>query len=341
MNIAITGGGTGGHLSIAKSIKEELNKRDIKPIFIGSTYGQDKEWFKDDEGFSEKYFFETSGVVNQKYLGKFIALFKILNATFKCRDIFKTHKIDAVFSVGGYSSAPASFASVIFRKKLFIHEQNAVLGRLNKLLLNKSEVIFSSYLESSPVCDYPVREIFFKIARVREEIKTIIFLGGSQGANAINEFAIKIAPILKEKNIKIIHQCGKKDEKKLIEFYKNEKIDCDLFAFSSNLPKKIKEADFAICRAGAGTLWELTASKLPALYVPYPYAAGNHQFFNAEYLVKKKLSFVVNQKDLSSYDLNQIFDCDIKTLSSGLGELISPNGAKGIVDYMLKLDAKA
>lgn len=335
MNIAITGGGTGGHLTIAKAIKEELNQRGLKPIFIGSTHGQDKVWFENDEGFEAKYFFKTSGVVNQKYLGKIGSLSKIIKSAIACRRIFKKHKIDAVFSVGGYSAAPASFASIMFSKKLFIHEQNAVLGKLNKLLKPKAEVIFSSYLEESPVSSYPAREIFFQNARVRKEIKTIIFLGGSQGATAINEFAMKIAPTLKDKNIKIIHQCGKRDEEKLEKFYQEHQIKVELFAFSTELESKIKEADFAICRAGASTLWELCASNLPALYIPYPYAAADHQFYNADFLAKQNLSFVRREKDLSIDDLDLIFDCNLRDISSGLRELISPNGAKEIVDFIL------
>jgi UDP-N-acetylglucosamine--N-acetylmuramyl-(pentapeptide) pyrophosphoryl-undecaprenol N-acetylglucosamine transferase len=335
VNIAITGGGTGGHLTIAKAIKEELNNRGIKPIFIGSTYGQDKAWFEKDEGFEKCYFFETSGVVNQGKIGKVKSMYKILKAGWICRDIFKKHKIDADFSVGGYSAAPASLASLSFGKKLYIHEQNAVLGKLNKILKPKADMIFSSYLDESLVKSYPVREIFFKNARVRERIKTIIFLGGSQGATAINNFALDIASKLKEKNIKIIHQCGKKEQLRVKEFYEKEKIKVDLFAFSNELESKIKEADFAICRAGASTLWELTASKLPALYVPYPYAAADHQYYNANFLAQKGLSYVKREKDLSVKDLDMIFDSDLTTMSNALGELIEPNGAKQIVDFIL------
>lgn len=335
MNIVITGGGTGGHLTIAKAIKEELNKRGIKPIFIGSTYGQDRAWFKDDEGFEEKYFFETSGVVNQKKLAKIFSLFKIIKASWSCRAIFKKYNIDAVFSVGGYSAAPASFASIAFGKKLYIHEQNAVLGKLHKILKPKADAIFSSYLDESPVKSYPVREIFFQNARIREEIKTVIFLGGSQGATAINEFAMSVAPTLKEKGIKIIHQSGKRDLKMLEEYYLENEIDADLFDFSNTLEKKIKEADFAICRAGASTLWELCASNLPALYIPYPYAAADHQYFNAKYLADKNLSFLMREDNLKVEILDQILKSNLSLMSSGLKELIEPNGAKEIVDFIL------
>jgi UDP-N-acetylglucosamine--N-acetylmuramyl-(pentapeptide) pyrophosphoryl-undecaprenol N-acetylglucosamine transferase len=334
VNIAITGGGTGGHLTIAKAIKEELNSRDIMPIFIGSTYGQDRDWFEKDGGFEECYFFETAGVVNKNIFGKLKALLKIAKSAWSCRGIFKKHKIDAVFSVGGYSAAAASFAALSFGKKLYIHEQNAVLGKLNKMLEPKAEAIFSSYIDSSPCKSYPVREIYFKNARVRKEIKTVIFLGGSQGATAINEFAMKVASLLNQKDIKIIHQCGKRDETRVKKFYEEQGIKADLFSFSKELQSKIKEADFAICRAGASTLWELCASRLPALYIPYPYAAADHQFYNADFLASQNLSFVRREKDLKENDLQMIFDADLTCMSRGLGELIKKDGAKEIVDFI-------
>ena len=106
--IAITGGGTGGHLVIAKAIKEELNKRGMKPIYIGSTAGQDKAWFEGDNGFEKTYFLESQGVVNKKGLRKILALYDIMRSAFTCKTILKKYHIRYVFSVGGYSAAPAS-----------------------------------------------------------------------------------------------------------------------------------------------------------------------------------------------------------------------------------------
>jgi UDP-N-acetylglucosamine--N-acetylmuramyl-(pentapeptide) pyrophosphoryl-undecaprenol N-acetylglucosamine transferase len=180
-----------------------------------------------------------------------------------------------------------------------------------------------------------VREVFFKNARVRSEIKTIIFLGGSQGATAINEFAFKIARELNQKDIKIIHQCGERDLIKAKEFYKKESIEVDLFAFSSSLEKKIKEADFAICRAGASTLWELTASGLPALYIPYPYAAGDHQYYNAKFLSDKKLSLLKREDKMDKSIIEKLSDLNLKGMSTGLLKISSKGGAKNVVNELI------
>ena len=130
MKLCITGGGTGGHLMIAEALVEAAVADGHECIFIGSTSGQDKKYFQEHSSFSHVYFLNTTGVVNQKGLGKLKALFRVLLAFFQARKILKTHKIVATYSVGGFSAAPASFATLSRFIPLFIHEQNAVEGRL-------------------------------------------------------------------------------------------------------------------------------------------------------------------------------------------------------------------
>ncbi len=333
MSIIITGGGTGGHLNVAKAFKEELNKRGIKPLYIGSTKGLDKIWFEKEEGFSEKYFFDSSGVVNKQGLKKLDSLINILKISKKCKDIIKKRNIKAVISVGGYSAAPASFAAILSNTPLFIHEQNAIKGKLNQILSPFAKRVFCSFLP--PYDPYPVSEIFFEKRRIRKEIKTVIFLGGSQGAKEINDFALNVAKKLEQMGIKIIHQTGKKDFERVKKEYKKLNIKADIFDFDKNIVAKIEKADFAISRAGASTLWELAANAIPALFLPYPYAAGNHQEFNAKFLVKQKASFLYDKK-LGSKQLLDIIKKDISPYSKKLTTLAKKEGAKTIIDEILK-----
>jgi UDP-N-acetylglucosamine--N-acetylmuramyl-(pentapeptide) pyrophosphoryl-undecaprenol N-acetylglucosamine transferase len=208
--VIVTGGGTGGHLSVAKSLIDEFYDRGYKVIFIGSTKGADKKWFEDYEKLDTTHFFETQGVVDQNILGKFKSALLILKALLSSLKIIKKYKVKKVISVGGFSAAPASFASIIANTDFYIHEQNSVMGKLNRVTSKYATQVFSSYDKQSLIKDYPINQKFFEYSRIREDIKTIIFLGGSQGSTAINNFALKIAPILKEKNINIIHQSGKK-----------------------------------------------------------------------------------------------------------------------------------
>ena len=368
--IVISGGGTGGHLAIAKSLCEELNRRGIKPLFIGSTQGQDRTWFENDENFSDKIFLQSSGVVNKRGLAKLGSLLNILKLALKCRKIFKTRGVRAVVSVGGYSAAPAALGALLCGVKLFIHEQNAVTGKLNQILKPFAAGFFSSYDKISPYA-YPVAKRFFTNARSRRELKTILFLGGSQGAKAINELALKIAPALKSRGIKIIHQCGKSALSELREKYAqaglkicenfsernftegasddyydgihhcanaNTNADVELFDFYPHIEQKMACADLAISRAGAGSLWELCANRLPAIFVPFPYAAGNHQYFNAKFLEDERLAKICPQ-DGDEINCDKILafleNYDLERASDGLKAVFSQNGAKDIIDKIL------
>ena len=337
--IVICGGGTGGHLAIARSLNEELSARGVKTIFIGSSNGQDKRWFENDDSFSRKIFLPSRGVVNKKGLSKIYSLFNIINLAFKCKKIFKENEVKAVISVGGYSAAPAAIGAIISNLPLFIHEQNSVAGTLNKILKPFAKKFFSSYGEEK--FDYPVADKFFKNARIRRELKTIIFLGGSQGALAINSLVLNLAPTLKERNIKIIHQCGKNSLENLRSEYKKMGLkddDLELFDFSDEIELKMSRADLAVSRAGASTLWELCACALPTIFIPYPHAANNHQVYNAKFLVDRNLAKFCFQKDTKIDEneiLNLIESINLKEISSNLQSQIDKNGAKKIIDEIL------
>lgn len=337
MTIAITGGGTGGHLAIANALKEELNTRGLKPIYIGSANGQDQGWFKNDTGFEQTYFLNSRGVVNKKGLKKLSVLKDIFTASFTCKKIFKEHNVQAVFCVGGYSAAPASFAALLARVPLYIHEQNAVIGMLNKILKPFAKEFFSSYHKDSLIKDYPVSDRFFESRRIREKLNTIIFLGGSQGASFINNLALKIAPKLIANSINIIHQTGKKDYATCKEFYEKNSLHVDCFEFTKSLPSKLALADFAISRAGASTLWELSANALPALFIPYPHAAKNHQYFNAKELAQNNMALLKSEEELDATIVWQLLETiNLTTMSENLKTLITKNGIKEIADIIVK-----
>jgi len=332
--VVVTGGGTGGHLSVARSFIDEFYARGYKVIFIGSLKGQDKQWFENYPQLYKSFFLDTKGVVNQNLFGKLNSLFMILKAVLKSRKIIKKYEVSKVVSVGGFSAAAASFAAILTRTDFYIHEQNSVVGRLNKLTSKYAKEVFSSYLESSKVKDYPINSKFFAYSHIRTEIKIVIFLGGSQGASSINNFAIKIAPELNKRGIRIIHQTGKNDFSKIQSEYKSLNIEADVFDFSKELIEKMNKADFAISRSGASTLWELVALGIPTFFIPYPYAAANHQYHNAKYLMENNLCFLQTETDL---DENYFFNCledDIEIKSKKLIATIRKDAVKNIVDII-------
>lgn len=380
MKVIITGGGTGGHLSVAKAFLDEFTNRGFKCVFIGSSGGQDKEYFKKDSSFLKAHFLKTQGVVNKKGFAFFTSIFKQFKAFLEALRILREFKPDFIISVGGYSAAPASFAAVFLRIPLIIHEQNAQIGRLNRVLKNKATIFFSSYLKESPVHFYPTRLEFFQNARVRDDIKKVLFMGGSQGAKAINSFCLSAAESLVRDGIFILHQCGKSDFLRVAREYlelplkvgilkdgilqsdleilqkdsnlalldnldsSDSSVDVLLFAFSDKMPEILSISDFAVCRAGASSLWELCAGGIPALFVPYPYAAGNHQYYNAKFLEDKGLGFICLEQDLFLEVLQKAIDFtkeNIKEISQNLQKECAKDATKQMCNTILeKLQSK-
>ncbi|HHH19847.1 MAG TPA: undecaprenyldiphospho-muramoylpentapeptide beta-N-acetylglucosaminyltransferase [Campylobacterales bacterium] len=332
MSIIMTGGGTGGHLAIIKAVKEALT--DDQLIYIGSTKGQDQAWFAEDSQFETTHFLETQGVVNQGFLGKFKSLYLLIKAIFKARKILKASDAQVVFCVGGFSAAPTSFAAKSLGVPLVIHEQNASVGSLNNLLRPYAKAFISSYEEESPVTAYPIKKEFFDKARVRTTIKTLIFLGGSQGAVAINKLAFELAPILKERGIKIIHQAGERNIDTVKAFYHDQGIDAEVFGFTTRLSEYMKEADFAIARSGASTLWELCATACPALFIPYPYAANDHQYYNAKFLVDQDLAWIMREEAIDIPTILSILDKNMEAKSTELQAMTQDDGALQIANLL-------
>lgn len=328
----MTGGGTGGHLAIIKAVKEELGEENL--IYIGSTKGQDKAWFGEDEQFSQKFFLDTQGVVNQGIFGKIKSLFMLLKATGEARKILKESKAKVVFCVGGFSAAPTSFAAKMLKIPLVIHEQNAAIGSLNKLLRPYAKAFISSYEEDSPIHAYPIKREFFEKSHIRDEIKTVIFLGGSQGAMAINKLALDLIPILKEKNINIIHQAGERNIDEVKHSYQDLGVEAEVFGFTTELSTYMQKADFAIARAGASTLWELSASACPTLFIPYPYASGDHQYHNAKFLTKQNVAWLTREEDIEIGEIIKILESNMKTKSEKLQKMIESDGASQIATLL-------
>lgn len=332
MKLCITGGGTGGHLMIAQALVESAHAKGHEVIFIGSTHGQDRKYFEHESVFSHVYFLPTTGVVNQKGLGKLKALYKIFRAFLTSRMLLKMHNIDATYSVGGFSAAPASFASLSKRIPLFIHEQNAVEGRLNSLLKPYATRFISAYDKDSMIKGYPVKEVFTQTARVRESLKTIIFLGGSHGAKAINDLALSVAKELRSRDVKIIHQAGENDFDRVKKEYETLEVEVELYAFTKDLASLIQEADFAVSRAGASTLWELTTNGCPAFYIPYPYAAGDHQYYNAKFIVDNNLGWCEREGDELKTRFLEILESPLESKSKALMEYASNDVASQMID---------
>lgn len=340
---AITGGGTGGHLAIAKALAQALCKDHKSVIYIGSNLGQDRAWFEHSPLFRQCYFLDSIGVVNKRGLSKVKALCKQLVCVLKARKILKSNQVKCVISVGGFSAGGASIAAILSHIPLFIHEQNAIKGKLNAILSPFAKAVFGSFEGSGRHfirTSYPVRDEFFKYARVRDGITQVLFLGGSQGAKGINDFALKLSPQLLQKGIKVAHQCGERDYERVRGAYQAMSLldKVTLFAFDGEIVKHLERADICIARSGASSLWEMSANGLIGVFVPYPYAAKDHQYYNALSFAKEGLGLVIRESELDSTEVlaflesmqgDKLKECSQKVMSK-----IKPNGAEEILGHI-------
>jgi UDP-N-acetylglucosamine--N-acetylmuramyl-(pentapeptide) pyrophosphoryl-undecaprenol N-acetylglucosamine transferase len=206
-----------------------------------------------------------------------------------------------------------------------------VEGRLNSLLKPFAKRFISAYDKNSSIKGYPLKDEFFSGERVREKIKTVIFLGGSQGAKAINDLALSVASEFQNRGIKIIHQAGERDFERVKQGYENLHVEVELYAFTKEMPLLMSKADLAVSRSGASTLWELCANGLPALFIPFPHAASDHQYYNARFIVENNMGWCERESEDLKAKLLLLLDENLKEKSSALIKHSSKDVAKKMI----------
>ncbi|MFB3819901.1 MAG: glycosyltransferase [Candidatus Methylomirabilales bacterium] len=334
--IVLTGGGTGGHLEVARLLRDAFKRKGVPSVFIGTARGQDQRWFPTDGGFDARYFLDTRGVVDRGPAAGLASLGLIVRATATAVRVIRRHAAQAVVNVGSYAAAPASFAAAVRRVPLFIHEPSARVSPLSRLLRPYAAGVFSSYDPASPVTAFPVDDRFFDLARPRTEVRRLLFLGGSHGARSLNDFALAVAPALRDRGIALAHQTGEADFARVSSGYARLGIPADVFPFDRAMAGRMAAADLAVSRSGGGTLWELVANGLPTLFVPFPHAARDHQYHNARFFVDRGLAFVARQADLDLDTLLAAMRADVLAMSLRLMAVNPPGGAEQIADFTLQ-----
>ncbi len=324
MNFVIAGGGTGGHLfpglAVAEKIKEIDSSANI--YFIGTSKGIENK-LKDEYGL-QLYIINASGFSGKKVMNKIKSFINTFAVFKEVNNIFKEIKPDFVLGLGGYSS----FAPVFYAKfkgiRSGIMEQNLEPGLSNKILGYFRITVFASFKETKKY--FPFSKFIFSGNPVRKSILNIIpkppdvnkkelaifIFGGSQGALSINRAVINLISSLNadiKQEITVFHQTGEKEYEDINYFYSNCGIKrYEVFKFTNNMEKYYELSDIIIARSGAGTISEIVAIKKPAILIPYPYAAKNHQFKNAYYLLNIKGAYLIKDDENLSKELLQTIE---------------------------------
>ena len=312
----LVAGGTGGHIYPAIAILDEIKKTN-KVIFITDKRGYD--FLKDKKGLLNRSNFEilTLDVISpfkKGFLNKFKFLYFFIRSFIKLIFFYYNYKPNSQVGFGGYTTIlPCLIGKLVFKIEYFIHEQNAIMGRANKILEPYAYKVFIPFDKIIPV-KY-INKRIFSGTPIREEIKSIkikkrnlnklniLVFGGSLGSEffsvaLVNSF-INLEPKVKNKLL-IFHQVINSKIKKVKQLYKINNVISEVKSFFPNIEKYYKNTDLIICRAGGSTIAELLHLKIPCIIIPLKNSMDNHQEVNSEIIINNKLGWVINENDFKS-----------------------------------------
>ena len=360
MKIIISAGGTGGHiypaLAVAKTFKK-MNK-DNEILYIGTSNRMEKD-IVPKEGFNFKGL-NVTGLYRKLSLKNVKSMYLFLKAIKKSKKIIREFKPDAVISFGGYVTAPVMYAAHKLGIKTYIHEQNSTFGVTNKFVSNFANKIFISFESSVQKLDDGVKEKCIYtgnpcsdaakdiVAARKEEFalnpnrKLVLIVMGSLGSKTVNEKMKKILTLYNNKDYEVVFVTGKNyyDEYKNAKYTKNIKI----MPYIDNMVRLLKKVDCFITRAGASTLSEICALKVPSILIPSPYVTENHQYKNAMGLVNEDAAMILEEKNLEGDELlrmtEKILDDKVfsNKLKKNLGKFKTGNSSQMIYDEVIKGD---
>jgi UDP-N-acetylglucosamine--N-acetylmuramyl-(pentapeptide) pyrophosphoryl-undecaprenol N-acetylglucosamine transferase len=350
MRAILAGGGTGGHVIPALAIANELqHSYDCECLFIGTARGIENRLVP-AAGFPLQLV-RVGALKNVSLVTRAKTAFDLPRALWDASRMLNEFAPNVVIGVGGYASGPAMLAAVVKHVPTLAFEPNVVPGFANRIVakfVSGAAVHFeetAKYFRHAEVTGVPVRQAFFEIPPKRSGTPTVLIFGGSQGAHAINEAMIRCLPVLQKEapGIHIIHQTGERDYNDALAGYKSLGESAEVFKFIEDMPSAFARADLVVCRSGASTVAEIAAAGKPAVFVPFPRAADDHQRVNAEALAKHGAAVVVEESKLEGVWLAETIAAllgdppRLEQMSEAARALAHPNAASDIAAMAARL----
>lgn len=363
MRLIISGGGTGGHIYPALAIADEVMRRrpEAEVLYVGSDAGMEAEIVpRSGHRFEAVH---ISGLSRSSRMDALKALLMVPGALKQAMKIIERFRPHIVVGTGGYASYPVVAGAVHRGLRTYIHEQNALPGLANRRLAGRVDCVFLTFPEAQNymktancrLTGFPVRKEIGSVTAaearrhygVDEGSFVLLVYGGSQGAMRINQAMLdflKIAAMGEE--MRIIWACG-------IEHYSAVEriLDTELPSgirsrimvrdYIHDMPAALAAANLALCRAGAGTISELSLAGLPAILVPYPYAAENHQQKNAEAVASHGGAVMVPDSQMNGARLAELLgrlsvdSLSLEQMSRQMRSEAHPGALDEIVDILL------
>lgn len=358
MRVIITAGGTGGHIYPAIAIINKIKEMDSTSefIYIGTHNRMEKDIIP-SLGIKyipiEIYGLSTSIKMMPRNVKNVFLIKKAIN---KCVKIIKEFKPDIVIGVGGYVTYPVITAANKCHVKTFIHEQNSIPGKSNRALAKKVDKVGVSFKESAKYFDSnkvvftgnPVSENAIKCPKIdktsyglSKNKKSVLIFNGSLGSSVINQKMIDYLKNVSSKDYEILYVTGKN---LYSEFSKNEfPKNVHVVPYVDNLSGLMKDIDLIISRAGASSVAEIEALRIPSILIPSPYVANNHQYYNALSIVSLNAGKMIEEHNLNPTILNEYIDTllydkeKVKEIKENLSKISLDNSSTIIYDEIKKM----
>ncbi len=365
MRLLIAGGGTGGHLFPGVALAEELRAREPEAAirFVGTAKGIEARVLP-ELGW-DLVLIEVSGLKTVGALGAVRGLFRLPRALWQSRRVVKQFEPDVVVGVGGYASGPVVLMARLMGIRTGILEQNSIAGFTNKLLGKLVHGVFLHFVETRKF--FNPKKVLMTGNPIRRDIRLaleertgdgrqpagggalrLFAFGGSQGAQALNEIVADAAALLAARGVAldIVHQTGTQHLEKTQARYQAAGMKVDARAFIKDMAAEYRRADLVVARAGATTVAELGVVGRPAILVPYPFAADNHQEVNAREMAEAGAALMFKQSELTPEKLADVV-ADLAShpeilakMGSAMKSLGKPRAAADILDWCAQSRAK-
>ncbi len=309
--IVIMAGGTGGHVFPALAVAQYLREKDWDISWIGTRKGMESKVVSAEN--IEIDMLAVAGIRGKGVFSKIKNIFLLLKSCLQAMCILRNRKPDVVLGMGGYVAGPGGLMAKILSIPLVIHEQNRIPGTTNRLLVNRATRVLEAFPQSfeesanAIFTGNPLRKEFTQIPSSKswdeqqERDLKILIVGGSQGAQVLNEVLPEAAK--KMKQIELMHQTGEAQFQTVCDSYEKLPIQATAVAFIDDMSAAYQWADMIICRSGAMTVSEVAAAGMPAIFVPLPHAIDNHQVANANYLVDENAAVLLPQSEFNAQSL--------------------------------------
>jgi UDP-N-acetylglucosamine--N-acetylmuramyl-(pentapeptide) pyrophosphoryl-undecaprenol N-acetylglucosamine transferase len=303
--VLIMAGGTGGHVFPGLAVAEELRRREVPVVWLGSVGGMESRLVP-----ARGLIFEGIGVSGLRGKGLkslLTAPLKLAQALREALAVLRRHRPRATVSFGGYAAGPGGLASWLLRLPLVVHEQNSVAGLTNRALATLAQrrlVVFPGALAGACHVGNPVRAEIAGLPVPAERPALadgyLLVLGGSQGARALNtQVPAALALLDPAVRPRVLHQCGERWLTDARAAYAAAGVEAEVVPFIADMAAAYAGARAAVCRAGATTICELAAVGLGAILIPFPHAVDDHQTGNARWLVEHGAAVLLPESTLT------------------------------------------